>query len=121
MIGRVYILIESLGAWSVVTVNSLTSHATLDGNYKFLDYGPCLQSIDFEFYDGDDMYYLVCFAFLLLVPFLMTGFLFFFCDIIDIYDVSLGDILVYFLKMILPQTSSMSTVTMEDECMLLVT
>ena len=61
------------------------------------------------------------FAFLLLVPFLMTGFLFFFCDIIDIYDVSLGDILVYFLKMILPQTSSMSTVTMEEECMLLVT
>ena len=65
------------------------------------------------------MYYLVCFAFLLLVPFLMTGFLFF--DIRDIYDVSLGDIRFYFLKMILPQTFSISTVTVEEEYMLLVT
>ena len=31
---------RSLEAWPIVTVYSLTSHVVMDGNYKFLCYGP---------------------------------------------------------------------------------
>ena len=127
-VGRVHIFRESLGAWPVVSVNSLTSHATLDGNYKFLDYGPCLQSIEIYQLILSSMIVMIC----------ITLYVLSFCCLFLFFDDRVPvfwyhkylrcvtrwhkiETQFYFLKMILPQTFNISSVTVEEEYMLLVT